>query len=159
MIGRIDLPVNADHLTVWFLNTGKSGAVYWDSNQGNNYIFRFVVEDLHVLSVGVVPDPKAPLSWFKIDIMALEEVGDVVIFYRIMNDPAGGVDRSLSLSPGPLDSTGERHWTGSAPVSENAVIRFTMAYTAYGVPHTDTNSGKGYLTWIEAKRNIEMGVL
>jgi hypothetical protein len=158
MIGRIDLPDSADHLTIWFLNTGKSGAECWDSNEGCNYIFRFVVEDLHVVAVGVIPDDNAPLSWFRIDVMALDEVDEVVISYRVMNDPAGGLDRSQPLTPGTIDGN-ERHWTGSAPVPEHAVVRFTLGYSAYGVPHTDTNSGKGYLTWTDAKRNIEMGVL
>jgi hypothetical protein len=159
MTGRIDLPDDADHLTLWFLNTGGSGAIYWDSNYGRNYIFRFIVEDLHVESVEVVSDGKAPFSRFKIEMMALPEVTDLTVEYRIMNDRALQVDQKLPLVPGPLNDKGERPWSGQAAVPENAVVRFTLFYNAYDYSHTDTNSGNGYLTWTGATRNIEAGVL
>lgn len=162
MICRIDLPPDADHLTVWFLNTGKSGAQYWDSNSGRNYVFRFVVEDLLIDSVEVVHDPKDPMSWFRIEVKASQEVSGLGVLYRIMNDPAAvrEVDTLLPLTPaGPPDSEGKCKWSGSAPVPENAVVRFTMAYNSYGNPHADTNNGKGYLTWIGSKPDPQAGVL
>jgi hypothetical protein len=161
MIGRIDLPPDADHLTVWFLNTGKSGAQYWDSNFGKNYVFRFVVDDLHIESVGVARDATSPMSWFEINILALPEVYDLAVIYRIMNDPAQSrSDDRLALTPAAsTDTQGKRNWSGRAPVPETAVVRFTLAYNAYGNPHADTNNGKGYLTWNGAVRNLEAGVL
>jgi hypothetical protein len=157
----ITLPEDADHLTVWFLNTGKSGAQFWDSNFGRNYIFRFVVEDLDIESVAVVRDAKGPLSWFKIEVAALAEVSDLAVLYRIMNDPsAGREDKRLELtSIGTPDSAGRLKWSASTPVPENAAVRFTFAYNAYGNPHADTNSGKGYLTWAGAKKDLAAGVL
>jgi hypothetical protein len=159
MIGRVDIPEGVDHLTLWFLNTGISGASFWDSNFGRNYIFRFVAEDLHVDLVEVTRDAAAPFSWFKIDMMAVADVSNLVIQYRIMNNPAAPGDQNLHLTPGALESTGERHWSGSARVPSGAVVKFCMLYDAYGNPHTDTNSGKGYLTWTGATKNIEAGVL
>jgi hypothetical protein len=159
MIGRVDISEGVDHLTLWFLNTGISGASFWDSNFGRNYIFRFVVTDLHVSSVEVTQDAAAPFSWFNIRMVAAEEVSNLVIQYRIMNNPSSLEEQSLHLSAGEVDSTGERHWSGKVRVPAGAVVKFCMLYDAYGNPHTDTNSGKGYLIWNGATRNIEAGVL
>jgi hypothetical protein len=161
MIGRIDLPPGADHLTLWFLNTGKSGAKYWDSNFGNNYTFRFVVDDLEIAFARVVHDANDPLSWFEMEILALPEVYDLVVIYRSINDPVQArKDDRLALTPaGSVDAQGKRKWLGRTSVPETAVVRFALAYKAYGNPHVDTNSSKGYYTWAGAKRNLEAGVL
>jgi hypothetical protein len=161
LVCRIEVPQYTDHLSIWFLNTGKSGAQYWDSNFGKNYIFRFVVEDLENEHVEIVHDPNGPLSWFNVEVTASPDVSDLAVLYRIMNDPAASQeDKRLPLTPeGPPDGAGKRKWKGSAPVPEKAVVRFTFAYNAYGNPHTDTNSGKGYLTWRGAERDTQAGVL
>lgn len=161
MVGTIDLPLDAGNLVLWFLNTGKSGAQFWDSNNGRNYVFRFVVEDLDITSVEVVHDAHDPLSWFRIEVAATPEVNDPAVLYRIMNDPSAprDVDHRLPLTAGPTDSAGKRRWSGTASVPEGAVVRFTLAFTAHGDPHADTNSGNGYLTWAGAQRNTEAGVL
>jgi hypothetical protein len=162
MLGRIDIPDNADHLTVWFLNTGKSGTEHWDSNFGRNYIFRFVVEDIDITDAGVEHDLKKPVSNFHVQLEASLEVDDVIVLYRIMNVPSGPKDHDIPL---PLSMTAtrtptrKRRWSGATAVPEGAVVRFTVAYNSYGNPHADTNSGKGYLTWEGAKANREAGVI
>jgi len=162
MMGRINIPRDADHLTVWFLNSGKSGAEYWDSNFGRNYIFRFVVEDIDITRVGVEHDPKKPVSNFHVQVEASSEVDNVTVLYRIMNGSGGPKDQDFPL---PLNMTGtpsptrKRRWSGATAVPEGAVLRFTVVYNSYGNPHADTNSGKGYLTWEGAKANREAGVI
>ncbi|HLK66128.1 MAG TPA: DUF6209 family protein [Bryobacteraceae bacterium] len=155
MMCRIDVPADADHLTIWFLNTGRSGADYWDSNYGANYIFRFVVEDLQLDFAEVAHGS------FRIELTASSEVSDLAVLYRIMNDPSAirEVDTRQPLTASEPDGAGNRRWSGSAAVPENAVVRFTLAYTAYGNPHADTNSGKGYLTWSGAKADPQAGVV
>ena len=158
---NIDLPADADHLTLWFLNTGKSGAQFWDSNFGRNYIFRFVANDFHIISVRVVRDTTKPIGWFELQIVAQPEIYNLIALCRIMNDPAQvKTEQHLALTPfSSLDSEGLRPWFGRMPVSEDAVVQFTITYNAYGNSHRDTNSGKGYLTWPGAVRNIEAAVL
>ncbi|MEO8131321.1 MAG: DUF6209 family protein, partial [Bryobacteraceae bacterium] len=68
MVCRLDIPHDIDHVSIWFENTGKSGAEYWDSRNGQNYIFRFVAVDIEVDAVKVVPDPEKPLAWFHVDV-------------------------------------------------------------------------------------------
>lgn len=161
MICSIDLPADADHLTLWFLNTGKSGAQFWDSNFGRNYIFRFVANDFHVTSVRVVRDTTKPISWFELQIVARPEIYDLIALYRIMNDPAqANTEQHLALTPSSsLNSEGLRPWSGRSTVPEKAVVQFIITYNAFGNAHSDTNSGKGYLTWPGAVRNIEAAVL
>lgn len=162
MLCRIEVPHDADHLTLWFLNTGTSGAEYWDSNFGRNYIFRFVVEDLEIVSVGVERSSTTRKERFQIEVQASSAVEDVAVLYRIMNDPAAPKDKDMRLelkTDLPISVSEKRKWSGSAPVPADAVVRFTVTYLSYGNAHADTNSGKGYLTWAGAQRNREAGVL
>ena len=157
---KIQVPQDTDHLTVWFLNTGKSGAQYWDTNLGKNYVFRFVVDDIEVDSVGVEPEAGGT-SKFHIEVLTAPEVEEFQVLYRIMNDPNAPKDQDSTLPLERLESgsTGRRRWAGSTAVPNGAVVRFTMRYKAYGNFHADTNSDKGYLTWTGAERNREAGVL
>jgi hypothetical protein len=162
MTGRIDLPADADHLTLWFLNTGASAAEYWDSNFGRNYVLRFVVDDVEIAFVGVEHEANAPASRFRIDVLALPEVEDLIVLHRIMNDPAAPKDQDTRLPldrQGPLTAAGKQRWSGATVVPVGAVVRFTLAYTAYGNPQTDSNNRRGYLTWAGSKPNREAGVL
>jgi hypothetical protein len=148
--GQIEIPGDADHLTIWFLNVGKSGEQYWDSNHGKNYIVRFTTEDIDIDSVEVSG------GMFRIAVNASPEISDLAVHYRIMNTPAGpnaAPEQVLRLT-----RSGEK-WSGSVPVLEGAVIRFTVHYQAYGNPYADTNNGKGYLTWAGAVADHEAGVV
>src|SRR5262249_12279609 len=148
------------HITLWFQNTGKSGAEYWDSRHGANYLFRFVAEDFHVDSVKVLSDPAKPLGWFHIDLTAAADVSAISVIYRVANDPAQPADVTLPLTaaPSPVPS-GSRKWSGSAPVPPDAVVKFTFRYSAWGHEHTDTNNGSEYVTWKGAKPERLAGVL
>jgi hypothetical protein len=161
MTGRITIPADAESLTIWFVNTGSSGAEYWDSHFGQNYQFRFVVEDLEIDSVAMTRDPKGEAAQFQISVTAESEVSELAATYRVMNHdaPTAPLHR-LPLAPleqrTPAD---KRQWQGSAPVPPDAAVRFTLSYRIDGEIHTDTNSGYGYLTWPGAERNVEAGVL
>lgn len=166
MVCNIDIPQGVDHVTLWFLRTDRSGAQSWDSQFGKNYIFRFMVGDFDVDLVEVNPDPAKPVAWFHVEVTAGPDVTDISVVYRVVNEPPGAHAHEehphevLALAPaGPPDASGKRRWSGSAPVPQNAVIRYSFLYTAWGNIHTDTNSGYGYVTWLGAKRDIQAGVL
>src|SRR3954469_461018 len=46
MTTSIDIPSDAAELMLWFINSGQSGFQYWDSDNGQNYIFRFTSIDI-----------------------------------------------------------------------------------------------------------------
>jgi hypothetical protein len=160
MTGRITIPASAEFLTIWFLNTGSSGAEYWDSDFGQNYQFRFVVEDLAIDSVAVTRDPKREAAQFEIRVTAEPDISELAATYRVMNH--GGSTAMHRLQLAVLEQrtpAGKRQWQGSVPVPRDAVVRFTLSYRLDGEIHTDTNSGYGYLIWPGAERNVEAGVL
>ena len=160
MVCRIEIPQDVDHITIWFQNTGKSGAEYWDSRHGANYLFRFVAEDFQVDSVKVLTDPAKPLGLFRIDLTAAAEVSAISVLYRIANDPAQPTSATLPLTSAPSqESAVSRKWSGSAPVPPDAVVKFTFRYSAWGHEHIDTNNGSEYVTWNGAKPERLAGVL
>jgi hypothetical protein len=159
MLADINIDPHAEYLSVWFRNTGKSGAQYWDSDFGRNYRFRFVVQDLHIDLVRVAPVQGKPQSTFHIDVSTRPEVSQLAVVYRIINDQSHHPpELRLPLSPQGLES-GKRHWSADSVVSEGAVVKFSLFYTAAGTSYHDTNSGKEYLTWAGSKPNSEAGVL
>jgi hypothetical protein len=159
MVADITIDPAAEYLSLWFLNTGRSGAEYWDSNFGRNYRFRFVVQDLHIDLVRVAPVPGTPQSTFHIDVSTRPDVSDLEVVYRVMNEGTmHPQERRLPLSPRGLQA-GTRRWTAETPVLEGAVIKFSLFYTAGGIPYHDTNSGKEYVTWAGSKPDREAGVL
>jgi hypothetical protein len=161
MVCSIYIPEGADHMSIWFLNTGKSGAEFWDSNFGRNYIFRFVVEDFQVESVKVVPVPEKSLAQFEVELKVASDVSSIGVSYWIANAsvPAAAPSYLALRQMGPPDESGRQKWSGSVPVPQKAVVRFTFQYSAWGNEHVDNNSDHGYLTWPGAVRDLQAGVL
>lgn len=161
MVCSIQIPEGVDHVSVWFLNTGKSGAEYWDSNFGRNYIFRFAVADFEVESVKVVPVAENSHAQFEVEVKAVPDVSGIGVSYWVANAsvPAGEASW-FALSPaGAPDDSGWQKWSGSLAVPENAVVRFTFRYSAWENEHVDTNGNRGYLTWPGAVPDAQAGVL
>jgi hypothetical protein len=161
MVCSIQIPPDVDHVSLWFLNAGKSGAEYWDSNFGKNYIFRFVVADLDVESVKVVQVPGTHQSQFEVDLTAAPDVSQVGVSYWITNaSPPAAAPSYLALSPtGPPDTSGHLKWSGAVAVPQNAVVKFSFVYSAWGNQHEDTNGGHRYLSWPGAVYDRAAGVL
>lgn len=161
MVCSIQIPEGVDHVSIWFLNTGKSGAKYWDSNFGQNYIFRFVVADFEVESAKVIPVAENSHAQFELEVKAAPDVSGIGASYWVANAAVPAVAPSwFALSPvGAPDESGWQKWAGSLAVPKNAVVRFTFRYSAWGNEHVDTNSDHGYLTWPGAVRDPQAGVL
>jgi hypothetical protein len=161
LIGTIDVAADSEYLAVWFLNTGRSGTQYWDSNFGRDYYFRFVVQDLHIDLVRVAAVPDSPISTFRIVVAARSEVSELSVLYRVMNDRSGHrEEHRLPLAPEQsAQPAGKRAWSAVTNVPEGAVIQFSLVYTAAGIAYHDTNSGIMYVTWAGSQPNREAGVL
>jgi len=100
MKASVPVPVNASEVILWFVNTGRSGAVYYDSDYGRNYWFRFVQNDIRVISDQIVSDPETPYSGFGVQVSAAPALTGVSVHYRVhrkcMNTRHGGRVRLLS---------------------------------------------------------------
>lgn len=160
VIGRIELPEDAQFLEVWFVNKGASGAEYWDSNFGRNYLFRFVADELHVTRAEVTHEAGEPLGRLEVDIAAVADIDAIYVAYHIANAPAASRRHEVLALARTGTTSGElQDWSGAVAVSEDAVVRLTFRYAVDGSEHTDTNSGRGYVIWPGSTRNPEFGVL
>lgn len=148
MKGTIVVPADAEEVIVWFLNTGRSGREYWDSNYGANYHFRFVGEDIKVEHAAVVSSPQQPTDRFEVMISAAPDVEGVGVKYSVVNTaPAPPLESQAELVPSRAGGAGGRRtWSNDdVAVPHGAVVYFTVAYRARGRTYTDDNNRKGYL--------------
>jgi hypothetical protein len=138
---QVRVPANAQEVILWFVNSGRSGAVYYDSDYGRNYTFRFVSRDIRVLSATVVSDPQTPYSGFGVEVSAAPEISQVSVHFTVLNNP---VPFSGTVA---LQKTGSDNiWSASGiGVPYRAVIRFEILYVVDGSTYTDDNHGQGYL--------------
>lgn len=141
MKAQLSVPASAQALTMWFVNSGRSGAVYYDSDYGRNYTFRFVGRDIRVLDATVTSDPQTPYSGFGVEVSAASEVSQVSVRFTVLNNPVP-FGSTVALQKTETDNT----WSvyGIA-VPYRAVIRFEIAYVIDGGTYIDDNHGQGYL--------------
>lgn len=141
----IDIPEDAEELIVWFMNTGRSGMQYWDSDYGANYVFRFTAIDIQGEEASVSSDPQTPYSGFDVSLSALATISAVSVQYTVVNNPPDQpFGSTVALRPGELES-GRRMWSaGAIPVPYQARIRFSFLYTVDGRTFVDDNDRTYY---------------
>jgi hypothetical protein len=145
MTTTIDIPHDATELILWFLNTGRSGMQYWDSDFGANYVFRFTALDIQGEEADVVSDPETPFGAFRVSITALPAVRNVSVQYAVTNNPPGQpFGGTAALQPGEMVN-GRRAWSASEiVVPANAKVRFAFVYTVDGRTFVDDNDRTGF---------------
>jgi len=139
----IDIPEDAEELIVWFLNTGRSGMEYWDSDYGANYVFRFTSIDIQGEEASVSSDPQTPYSGFNVSVSALATVSSVAVTFDVVNNPPDQpFSRTVTMAAGALDENGRRPWSLSGfAVPYQARIRFSFVYVVSGRTFVDDDDG------------------
>ena len=147
MEAHVPVPLNASEVILWFVNTGRSGAVYYDSDYGRNYWFRFVQNDIRVLSDQVVSDPQTPYSGFGVQVSAASALTGVSVHYRVLNMPKNPMEATVPLQlTGPSRAGNLNLWSiAEVVVPYRSVISFDILYTTEGRTFVDNNHGRGYL--------------
>ena len=147
LTGEIAIPADAGEFVLWFVNTGGSGSVYYDSDFGKNYGFPFLVCDVRVAAGQVVPDPAGAHSQFSAEIHAAPEVANVVLDYRVTNrGPVAPEPTRVALTPTDATDDGWQIWsTGSINVPFAAVVSYSVTYTRGNRTYFDDNDHRGYL--------------
>jgi hypothetical protein len=136
MTASIGIPADAEELIVWFMNTGESGFKYWDSDYGQNYIFRFTSIDIEGENA-TVADGK-----FEVDLTALPIIENVTVDYKVINHPP--TSGSVPLAPGAIIN-GRRAWSAhDITVPAGANVWFTFRYTIDGRMFIDDNDRAGF---------------
>jgi len=147
MKASVPVPVNASEVILWFVNTGRSGAVYYDSDHDRNYWFRFVQNDIRVLSDEVVSDPETPYSGFGVQVSAAPALTGVSVHYRVLNMPKNPMEATVPLQmTGPSAGGNLNLWSiAKVVVPYRSVISFDILYSTEGRTFIDDNHGRGYL--------------
>jgi hypothetical protein len=142
---EIDIPADAQYVEMWFVNTGKSGQMYYDSAYGHNYVFRFTTQDIQVVSATVMSSYPTPYSRFDLTVSAAADVTAVAALYWTNNiNPAQKGQVHLAIS-GAGPAPGWQTWQGDQIVPYQAVIMFDAQYIAEGRTFVDDNSGRHFL--------------
>jgi hypothetical protein len=145
MTTSIEIPDDAEELIMWFMNSGRSGRQFWDSDYGANYLFRFTSLDIQGETATVVSDPQTPYGGFQVSMTALPEVEDVAVSFTVTNSPPDSpFAGSVPLEAGQLEN-GRRAWAvAGVAVPRGANVRFQFTYTVDGRTFTDDNDGTGF---------------
>ena len=147
MTQEFEIPEDARDITLWFMNTGRSGQEFWDSHYGQNYCFRFPQLDLELVSASVVPTPDAPSNGFQLQVLAAQEVSAITVSYSAQL-PGGGepVTGSTSLNISLDDPTGRALWSvAGIEVPAQATVRFFFYYSVGNRTFVSDNEGKGFV--------------
>jgi hypothetical protein len=159
--GQIKIPPDAQEVIIWFVNTGKSGATYYDSNNEQNYVFRFLQEDLFIQEANIQVPSGDPFSRLNVTIAAQPVISKIWLDYEVANSPLDKpVQRQAELAmTGKVDSQGRKLWaTQNEPVPHNAVINLSIEYQVGQRTFIDDNDRRQYLI-AEKQKSIQAGVM
>jgi Family of unknown function (DUF6209) len=147
---HIDVPDDAERLTVWFSYTGASGETHYDSDFGVNYRFGFPCREIEVIRATVTRRPDQPADWFELSIRAAATVEGMAVPFFLVADPACAKHQLLLRRIGqPTEASGGNGltslWNAAIEVARGAVVRFKVCYWIGGRRLTDDNTGAWYL--------------
>jgi hypothetical protein len=148
----IQIPREAQFVELWFLNSGDSGRVFYDSDFGRNYWFQFTAAEIEVIDAQVVSQNKksgieAPASLFRVMVAAAQPVTAISVsyFYWVAGvNPPTRV--RVDLRPSHLDNSGRMIWENApALVPSGTAINFDVEFAIEHRVYLDDNSGRHYL--------------
>ena len=144
---RIDVPADAERLTMWFSYSGASGESRYDSDFGANYQFGFPCREVEVMRAAVMRRPDEACDHFELAVLAADWVEDVAAPFFLVADP-GCAKHELTLHR--TEEIGQNGggslWSGGRDLPHGAIVRFKVRYRIAGRPLTDDNTGAWYLS-------------
>jgi hypothetical protein len=153
MYADIDVPAEAQSLEMWFLNSGRSGRQFWDSDYGQNYPFRFTAQDLGPVLANIVTSYPTPYSRFDVQLNQVDLAAtDVAVNYRVTNIDSSNVfyyGSTFFLTRLTIEA-GRAVWSGSNTVPYRANVIFTLTYTVGNQTYVALNGGAGFTAIGEA---------
>ncbi len=147
LLGDADIPADADWVEVYFTYQDAGGRIYYDSNWGKNYRFRFYQIEIHVIDSTIVVQPSRPLNEFLATVAAAPVVDRLIARYRILNSPTPLAETAVDLvRTEKLDEHGHVIWTTQGvQVPNQAVVVYDLIYYAEGRPFRDDNQGRYFV--------------
>jgi hypothetical protein len=148
LAGSFHIPEDAEWITIWVACKSPDGRVWYDSNYGANYTFRFTREDLELRGAEVRPGPGGAIDYLWCSVAASSEVDRVIMRYRVVNtreQTQDEVERELQRTS-QTDKEGHIVWeTPEITVPHDAVVAFDLVYFVGGDRFKDDNRGHYYL--------------
>src|SRR5512134_2105620 len=147
---RIDVPDDAEQLTVWFSYAAASGEPHYDSDFGANYQFGFPRREIDVVRATVTRRPDQLADAFEVTVGTTDEVEGVAIPYFLVADPACAKHEVIlqRVEHGTQVNSDRRLpylWSAATDVPHDAIIRFKICYWIGRRRLTDDNTGAWYL--------------
>lgn len=143
---QIDVPADAEQLTVWFSYTTASGEIRYDSDGGANYRFGFPCREIGVVQATVVRRPDEPADRFDLTVSAAEAVEDVRVRFSLVADPVHTRHEVRLPRGGEVEAGGGATlWAAAIDVPHGAIVRFKLYYWIGGRRLKDDNTGAYYL--------------
>jgi hypothetical protein len=139
------IPEDADEISMWFENTGRSGRVAYDSNYSQNYNFRFPSKDISVLQAIVTTSWPTPYSRLDIKIETSLQVETAKALCKITtpNNDITYQDYDFSFYE---VKDNRKIYTLQTYIAYNATVSFDIAYWVSGREYIDNNEGSHYVT-------------
>ena len=142
----LDVPEDADRVTLWFSYRSQSGDTRYDSDYGADYCFGFLSRHIDVLAATVADDPQTAGGRFALDVSAVAPVDGVWVRYFVIGERPC-VPREVSLyCTNTATPSGRVIWSlPSVAVPGDCVVRFRIVYRLDGRYFNDDNAGHYYL--------------
>ncbi len=140
-----DIPPDADELVLWFSNSGRSGRVFYDSDYGRNYRFRFPGHDIRLVSARFSAEGDDEYGGLSVAVSTPPTVCNVGLEYSISTDQGPYPSKGCIC----LEVTGEENRRKQWSISEYMVparrgLEFSISYQIGGHRFRDDNGGRGY---------------
>jgi hypothetical protein len=147
---RVDVPDDAERLTVWFSYAAASGELHYDSDYGANHRFGFPCREIEVIGAKVIAQPHEASDIFELTVSATDQVEGMAAPFFLVADPACA-KRELQLhrveqrTGASAENRPPSLWSAALEVPHGAIVRFKVCYWIGGRRLTDDNTGAWYL--------------
>ncbi|MBK8175139.1 MAG: hypothetical protein IPK66_07705 [Rhodospirillales bacterium] len=142
----IDVPADAEFITVWFSFVNASGTTAYDSDDGSNFRFGFACREIDRLQARIARQAGESSDRFSLILDAAKTVTAIHVQFVRVGD-LGSVRTDAPLrAQGTADGDADRtRWGIEVDVAQGAVLRFRLCYWIAGRRLVDDNSGDWYL--------------
>lgn len=146
LYGELTVPPDANWMEVWFTYSGLDGGLRFDSRFGQNYLFRFIEQDVEVSEAAVETLTPGIADTFRCSVVTAPEVERVVVRVRVLNDLPEPSSQELDMTRTAPGSDGRTIWrTPAIQVRAGAVVAFSVVYYIGGRHFKEDNQGVDFV--------------
>ena len=141
------LPKDAEKLVVWFSHRRTDGTTNWDSRKGQNFVFRFIINEIWLLSATIKPAPNGATNVLSVSVAASASIDRVWLIYHLADSGVAGPEKQAPLERRDKTEDGKQIWRADLDVAFNHVVILDLAYEADGNTAIDDNNQRHYVVF------------